>query len=93
MTNIGTNSLEIHLGASSVAPTIGTSTLSIQTGAIDDLVGNASPSEGVNNRAIVTASIIINEVMFSTTPSNQYIELRNLGSLSMSLSGWTITNA
>ena len=31
--------------------------------------------------------------MFSTTPANQYIELRNLGSTSVSLSGWTITNA
>lgn len=31
--------------------------------------------------------------MFSTTVANQYIELRNLGSTSVSLSGWTITNA
>ena len=31
--------------------------------------------------------------MFSTTQANQYIELRNLGSTSVSLSGWTLANA
>lgn len=31
--------------------------------------------------------------MFSSTIANQYIELRNLGSTSVSLSGWTIANA
>jgi hypothetical protein len=37
--------------------------------------------------------VIINEVMFSTDSNNQYIELKNLWSASVDISGWIIENA
>lgn len=45
--------------------------------------------------AQISASVIINEVMWSSTGSSasQYIELHNLGSTSIDISGWTIDHA
>jgi hypothetical protein len=103
--SLGTNStvtitssttVEITLnGAGASAATIGTSKISLATGAVTDTAGNLSPTEGIANRAVLSASVVINEIMWSQTGSSasQYVELRNLSSSSVSVNGWTIENA
>ncbi len=82
-------------GTSAGALTAGTSAISIATGQIADTVGNTSPTEGAQNRITVTASVVINEIMWSGTGASatQYIELRNLGDASVDIGSWTIDNA
>ena len=80
------------MGAGATALTIGTSKVGIKTGAAADIYSNVSPTAGSQNQVVVSASIVVNEVMFSTTQAHQYIELRNLGSSAASLSGWTLHN-
>lgn len=65
------------------------------TGAVADTVGNISPTESAANRANISASIVINEIMWSQTGSSasQYVELRNLSSSSVNLNGWVLANA
>lgn len=84
----GSNTGTIVLNNSGV--TIGTSELSFSGNSVGDVLGNRQTGKSF---AKISASVVINEVMFSTTPANRYIELRNLGSVSVSLSGWTIQNA
>lgn len=93
ITSATTVTINLWSTASSLTPWV--SKLSIQTWAIADSLTNVSPSEWVNNRVVVTASVIINEVMWSWTWSNasQYIELKNLSASSVDLSSWVIENA
>lgn len=83
----------ITLGAGATAPSAGVSQLSFATAGVADTAGNPSPTASSANRVTVSASIIINEVMVSSTAANRYIELYNLSSSVASLSGWTIANA
>lgn len=70
-----------------------TTTIWIKTWEIEDIYWVVSPTQWTQNQALVTHSIVINEVMYATTQANQYIELRNLWNSSLSLSGWVIQNA
>jgi hypothetical protein len=90
---ISANQAKITLWVWSTALTAGISKIGIQTWALTDDNSNISPTVSNNNRVIVSASVIINEVMYSTNSDNQYIELKNLWSSSVDLSGWTIENA
>lgn len=84
----GSNSGTITLSNSGI--TSGVSKLSFATTSVGDALGNKQSGTAF---AKISASVVIDEVMFSSTPANQYIELRNLGSTSLSLSGWTLQNA
>jgi hypothetical protein len=55
----------------------GTTEISLAASAVEDALGNAQASERF---AKVSASVVINEVMWSSTGSSktQYVELRNL---------------
>ena len=90
---ISATQVQITLWAWSTALTAGTSKIGIKTWALTDDNSNISPTVSNNNRVIVSASVIINEIMFSTDSDNQYIELKNLWSSSVDISGWIIENA
>lgn len=85
---IGSNSGTLTLSNSGVI--YGTSELSFTPNSAGDTSNNKQSTTFFTK---ISASVIINEVMFSTGTSDQYIELRNLGSTSVSLSGWTLQNA
>lgn len=59
---------------------------------IKDLIWN---SQSIQSYSYISASIIINEIMWSNIDSNinQYIELRNLSNVDTDLSWWIIENA
>lgn len=84
---------KITLWAWATPATAWVSTIQFKTAAADDNAGNSSPTASVNNEATLTASVIINEVMFSSNRDDQYIELRNLSSSTVDISGWIIENA
>lgn len=84
----GNSTGTITLNNSGITP--GSSELSFSGNSVGDALGN---QQSMKSFAKISASVIINEVMFSSTLANQYIELRNLGSTSVSLSGWTLQNA
>ncbi len=90
---ISSTQVKVTLWAWSTALTAGTSNIWIKTWALTDNNTNISPTVSNNNRVIVSASVIINEIMFSTDSDNQYIELKNLWSSSVDISGWIIENA
>ena len=90
---ISATQVKITLWAWSTALTAGTSKIWIKTWALTDDNTNISPTVSNNNRVIVSASVIINEIMFSTDSDHQYIELKNLWSSSADMSGWIIENA
>ncbi len=90
---ISANELKVTLWAGSTALTAGTSKIWIKTWSLSDNNTNISPTVSNNNRVIVSASVILNEVMFSSNSDNQYIELKNLWSSSIDISGWLIENA
>lgn len=87
------NTLEITLGiwATTLAPWI--SKIWIINNQISDLQGNQNPNISSLNQVIVSASVIINEVMFAQNTNDQYIELKNLWSTSVDITGWVIENA
>lgn len=65
------------------------------SGGVLDAGGNASPTEGTQNRIVVLPPVIINEIMWSSygSSASQYIELHNLGNSAIDMSGWKIKNA
>jgi len=85
----GTSTAQIVLSGSPVV-SYGSSTVSLAANTAADSAGNKQLNTVFGT---IVASVVINEVMFSSTPANQYIELRNLSASSVSLSGWTIANA
>lgn len=89
------NSATVTLGAGATALTAGTSKISILSGTVTDTLFNVSPIEGANNRVTVSSSVIINEVMWSGTgaSANQYVELKNIGTVTVNINGWTLANA
>ncbi len=90
---ISATQVKITLWAWSTPLTAWTSKIWIKTWALWDNNTNISPTISNNNRVIVSASVIINEIMFSDNVDNQYIELKNLWSSSIDISGWIIENA
>lgn len=93
ITNINWNELEITMWAWATALTVWVSQVSILSWAIADTNNNLSPVPSANNYIWMSASVVINEIMFSNTGDNQYIELRNLWVSAVSISGWVIENA
>lgn len=86
----GSNSGTITLTNSGI--TAGASELSFSGNTVGDALGNKQAAKLFTK---VSATVIINEVMWSGTGSSasQYIELRNLGGVSIDISGWKIDNA
>lgn len=70
----------------------GVSEISFTTGAVSDSLGNI---QNLKSFTKISASAIINEVMWSATGSNayQYLELQNLSNAPLSITGWKIRNA
>lgn len=70
----------------------GTSELSFSGNSVGDMLGNKQTGTSF---AKISASVVINEVMWSATGSSatQYLELHNLGTAPIDISGWTIDNA
>ncbi len=84
----GSNSGTLTLSDSGII--YGMSELSFSGNSVSDILNNKQIAPLFTK---ISASVIINEVMFSTGTSDQYVELRNLGSTSISLSGWALQNA
>lgn len=63
------------------------STISFVSNSVRDALGN---KQSWTHYVSITAPIIINEIMVSNDINNNYIELHNLSSDIISLSGWTI---
>lgn len=70
----------------------GVSEISFATGSVADSLGNMQNLKAYTK---ISASAVINEVMWSGTGTNtyRYIELRNLSSTSLPIAGWKIRNA
>lgn len=66
-----------------------TSEMSLAPDSAADSIWNKDP---LTSFFKVVGSVVINEVMFSATRANQYVELRNLTSSSIDISGWKIWN-
>lgn len=72
--------------------TYGSSQISFAANSVNDVLNNKQSTTVFAN---ISATAVINEVMWSSTGSSasQYIELRNLGSTPIDISGWKIDNA
>lgn len=86
-------SATITMWAWATALTPWTSKIWIKTSAIQDSNWIGSPTQWSSNQVIVSHNVVINEVMFASTQSSQYIELRNLWTSSVDISNWVIQNA
>ena len=86
----GSNSGIITLSGNGIIA--GTSEFSFSGNSVGDIMGNKQSGTSFTK---VSASVIINEVMWSATGSSatEYIELRNLGTIPVDISGWKIDNA
>ncbi|PCI24587.1 hypothetical protein COB57_04175 [Candidatus Peregrinibacteria bacterium] len=94
ITSGAANDHEIVLGNITTALTVGVSTINFSA---DSVVADVN---GVNNAGTsvqsVSGAIIINEVSWagsSASALDEYIELRNMGTSSVDISGWTIEQA
>ncbi|MDD5213779.1 MAG: lamin tail domain-containing protein [Candidatus Gracilibacteria bacterium] len=83
----GTNSAILTLNSANI--TYATSTISFAINTAIDSLGNKQSNQVF---ARISPSVVINEVMYSSTQANQYIELRNMGNTSVSMSGWVLQN-
>ncbi len=83
-----TNSAILTLSSSNI--TYWTSTISFKTNTASDSAWNKQTNQVF---ARISPSVVINEVMYSNTKANQYIELRNMWNTSVSMSGWILQNA
>lgn len=81
------NSGELSLTLSAGTINFATSKISFATDSVRDSLGNKQENEFFTS---ITAPIIINEVMISSTSDNNYIELKNLSNMSVDLSGFEI---
>lgn len=87
-------SWDVYADLDLTSPTIlyGTSSVSFATNTAWDLNLN---KQSLTSYAKISASVVINEIMWANTWSsvNQYVELRNLSSSSININGWILKNA
>lgn len=85
--------LTLSLAAGDTALTAGVSTIALQAGVLADSGGNTN-----TNVAAITlnGAVIINEIMWMGTTlsaADEYLELKNMSSSPINISGWIIDNA
>ena len=85
--------LIVNLNAGDTTLTAGVSTVALISGVIADSGGNTN----TNTSAVTTnGAVIINEIMWMGTTLNaddEFIELKNMSSSAVDISGWVIENA